>query len=59
MSIKLLARDLYRLQREVAHLESELAAARDAGRERIEEELRRARAEKARLRRLLDGQIGR
>jgi uncharacterized protein (DUF3084 family) len=59
MSIKLLARDLYRLQKEVEHLEENLAAARMEERNRLEEELRKVRAEKDRVRRALDGQIGR
>jgi hypothetical protein len=59
MSIKLLARDLYRLQKEVERLEENLAAARMEERNRIEEALRKVRAEKERLRRALDGQIGR
>jgi predicted nuclease with TOPRIM domain len=59
MSIKLLARDLYRLQKEVEHLEERLAAARTEERSRIEEALRKVRAERQQLRRALDGQIGR
>lgn len=59
MSIKLLARDLYRLQKEVEDLEQRLASARMEERVRIEEALRRIRAEKERVRRALDGQIGR
>ena len=59
MSIKLLARDLYRLQKEVEHLERNLAAAPMMERVRIEEALRKVRAEKERVRRALDGQIGR
>jgi phage FluMu protein gp41 len=59
MSIKLLARDLYRLQKEVEDLEQRLASARMEERVRIEEALRRVRAEKERVRRALDGQIGR
>jgi uncharacterized protein YlxW (UPF0749 family) len=59
MSIKLLARDLYRLQKEVEDLEQRLASARMEERVRIEETLRRVRAEKERVRRALDGQIGR
>ncbi|MEJ2662256.1 MAG: hypothetical protein P8Z73_16240 [Desulfobacteraceae bacterium] len=59
MSIKLLARDLYRLQKEVECLERSLAAAPMRERVRIEERLRKVRAEKERVRRALDGQIGR
>jgi predicted nuclease with TOPRIM domain len=59
MSIKLLARDLYRLQKEVERLEERLAAARIEERSRIEEALRKLRAEREHVRRALDGQIGR
>jgi hypothetical protein len=59
MSIKLLARDLYRLQKEVERLEERLAATRLEERIRIEEALRKARAERDQMRRALDGQIGR
>ena len=59
MSIKLLARDLYRLQKTVERLEEQLAFAPMEKRVEIEESLRRSRAEKTRVRRALDGQIGR
>lgn len=59
MSIKLLARDLYRFQREVERLEKMLAEASFEERVRLESQLRRAKAEKARLQRVLDGQLGR
>lgn len=59
MSIKLLARDLYRLQKEVERLEEKLAAAPMKERVQLQEALRKVRAEKERLRRALDGQIGR
>ena len=59
MSIKLLARDLYRLQQEVERLEEKLAAAPADKRAGIEEALRKARAEKQSVRRALDGQVGR
>lgn len=59
MSIKLLARDLYRLQKEVERLEEKLAVASAEKRSEIEEALRRTRAEKQSVRRALDGQIGR
>ena len=59
MSIKLLARDLYRLQKEVERLEERLAVAPMEERSRIEGALRKVRAEKNQVRRALDGQIGR
>jgi hypothetical protein len=55
MSIRLLARELYRLRREVERLERELASAAAEQDERIEAELRAARAERDRLRAALDG----
>jgi hypothetical protein len=59
MSIKILARDLYRLQKMVEHLEENLVSAPMEKRAEIEESLRRIRAEKASVRRALDGHIGR
>jgi len=59
MSIRLLARDLYQLQKSVERLEEMLAVAPLEKRVEIEESLRRTRAEKASVRRALDGQIGR
>lgn len=59
MSIKLLAEDLYRYQKEVARLEEELAVSPPEKRARIEAELRLARKERDYLRRALDGRLGR
>ena len=59
MSIRLLARDLYRVQKDVERLEEKLASAPMNLRAEIEADLRRVRAEKDSLRRALDGQIGR
>ncbi len=59
MSIKILARDLYRLQRMVVSLEQKLKSAPLEQRAEIEESLRKARADKAMVRRALDGRIGR
>ena len=59
MSIKLLARDLYHAQQTVDRLEKDLEAAPADSKEGIEESLRRARAERDRLRQFLRGQIGR
>ncbi|MCU0602068.1 MAG: hypothetical protein MUC33_05295 [Desulfobacterales bacterium] len=55
MSIRLLARELYRLRREVERLERELASSAAGPDEKIEAELRAARAERDRLRAALDG----
>lgn len=56
MSIRLIARDLYRLQKAVERLEAELAAAPPDGKEEIRDRLRRERAERDHVRNALDGQ---
>jgi hypothetical protein len=56
MSIRLIARDLYRLRREVEKLETELASAPADQHEKLEANLRKARVEHNRLRGILDGQ---
>ena len=56
MSIRLLAKDLYRLQQEVAKLENELANAPFDQHEKLQVRLRAARIERDRLRSALDGQ---
>jgi hypothetical protein len=56
MSIRLLAKDLYRLQQQVEALEKELETAPLAQRDHLQERLRTVRAERNHLRRLLDGQ---
>ena len=56
MSIRLLAKDLYRLQQEVARLEKELANAPLDQHEELQARLRSARIERDRLRSTLDGQ---
>ena len=55
MSIRLIARDLYRLIREVSELEKQIGAAPLDRREAMTVELRRAKVERDRLRRVLDG----
>ncbi len=59
MSIRLLARELYRCQQKVGELEKKLAASAPENKARLEEELRNARSERDQLRRILDGQIDR
>ena len=59
MSIKLLAKDLYRLQKKVDRLAKEMAAAPLTARKGLEERLRVAKAERERLRRALDGKLQR
>jgi hypothetical protein len=56
MSIRLLAKDLYRLRQQVERLECELGSAVAGQRDKIEAKLREARAERNRLRAILDGQ---
>ena len=57
MSIRLLARELYQVTRLVEKLELTLRdpTVKDAEKRRVEEELRGARAERERLRAMLDG----
>ena len=55
MSIRLIARDLYRVRREIEALEKQLAQAPLSERPVMEEDLRRLKAEHTRLRHALDG----
>jgi hypothetical protein len=55
MSIRMIAKDLYRLQQEVDRLESILAGAPSDKREVLENQLRKVKAERNRIRRALDG----
>jgi len=55
MSIRLIAKDLYREQQEVERLEQALEEAPSDAREAVADRLRKARAERDRLRRMLDG----
>ncbi|MFW6332511.1 MAG: hypothetical protein ACOC23_04350 [Thermodesulfobacteriota bacterium] len=55
MSIQLIARELYRLIREVEALEKEIAAAPHADREELKDRLRKLKAERDRMRRMVDG----
>jgi hypothetical protein len=59
MTIREIARDLYRLQQEVQKLEKELEAAAPARHSALEQKLRKAKAERERMRRILDGQLDR
>jgi predicted nucleic acid-binding Zn-ribbon protein len=51
----MIARDLYRLQQEVDRLESRLKACPPAKRAEFEDELRKAKAERDRVNRMLEG----
>lgn len=53
--IRLIARDLYRLQKKLEALENALRSAPHAKREAIEEDLRKCRAERNRMRQILEG----
>jgi hypothetical protein len=55
MSIRLIARDLYRLEQEVEKLEEQYGSAPFEKREAVKEYLRQAKAERNRMRRVLDG----
>jgi hypothetical protein len=56
MSIRLLAKDLYRVQQQVGRLERALQEAPVAQQADLEDKLRQARAERERLRRIMEGQ---
>jgi hypothetical protein len=55
MSIRLIARELYQLEQEVERLEKRLKGAPAGQKEDLEEQLRKARAERNRMRRILEG----
>ncbi len=55
MSIQLIARDLYRLIREVEDLEKQIQEAPVESRAVFEDRLRRLKAEREELRRMLEG----
>ena len=59
MSLRLIARDLYRLQQEVARLEKVLAASPGDQRREIQRKLDHARYERDQMRRMLDGRLDR
>ncbi len=55
MSIRLIAKDLYRLTREVEALEHAVEEAPEGTRRELEERLHRVRAERDRMRAVLEG----
>ena len=55
MSIRMIAQELYRLEREVEGLEREIEAAPFEDREALRDRLRKIKAERDRMRRVLDG----
>jgi hypothetical protein len=54
MSIRMIAKDLYRLQQKVERLELEVNAAPPGKKDEMEGQLRRARAERDRIRGMLE-----
>ena len=56
MSIRMIAQELYRLGQEVDKLEAEIEAALPHERESMRERLRKLRAERDRMRKILDGE---
>jgi len=59
MSLRLIARDFYRLQQVADRLEEELAQAPPALRDEIKRKLVRAKSERDQVRRMLDGRLDR
>ncbi len=55
MSIRIIARDLYRLRQEVERLEQQVENSSPEKKEALKERLRKVRAEQNRMRRILDG----
>ncbi len=55
MSIKFIARELYRLGRETEDLERRLLEIPNSEREDLEERLRKVKAERNRMRKILEG----
>jgi hypothetical protein len=58
MSIRLIARELYRLQAEVEKIEKKIAVSAAENSVDLKEQLRKLKAERDRMRRALDGQKG-
>ena len=55
MSIRLIALELYRLEKEVSAIEKELASARDKGRDELKDRLRKIKAERNQIKKMLEG----
>jgi len=55
MPIRLIARDLYRLQQEVEKLEDQLENTPSGEKREMEDQLRKLKAERDRMRRILEG----
>ena len=59
MSIRMIALDLYRLQKEIDHLEKQIAAASPQQASLLKDKLRKVKAEHQQMRRVLDGRLDR
>lgn len=59
MTIRGIAKDLYRLQQDVERLQKQLESASRAKQADMEHQLRKVKAERDRLRCILDGQLDR
>jgi len=59
MTIRGIARDLYRLQQEVESLQKQFESAPHAKQVHIYHQLRKVKAQRNRLQRILDGQLDR
>jgi cell division protein FtsL len=55
MSIRIIARELYRLRQEVERLEQQVESSSSEKKEVLKDRLRKVRAEQNRMRRILDG----
>jgi cell division protein FtsL len=55
MSIRMIAKDLYRLQQEVEMLEEQVESSSPEKKEGLKDRLRKVRAERNRMQRILDG----
>ena len=55
MSIRMIAKDLYRLYREEEKLQKRLESAPVGEKEKLEQELRKVKAERERVQKILDG----
>ena len=55
MSLRLIALELYRLEKEVSALEKELLSAPDEHQHERQDRLRKTKAERARVKKMLDG----
>lgn len=56
MPIRMIAKELYELLREVERLEAEIEAAKPHEREAMRERLRKLKSERNRMRKILDGE---